>query len=208
MSGEPAIRILALPGSLREASHNRRLAELAGALAPAGVEVRVATTLAGVEPFDVDVEEGGTPRGARAFLDELRDADALLVATPEYNSSIPGQLKNALDWASRDDLGTGRGLQGAATYGRPAAVVSASTGQFGATWAADELRKVLKAQGARVVEEPRVAVGGAADAFLEDGTLRTDALTEAYRELLAGLVAQVEQLRAAGVELRRPAPVA
>jgi chromate reductase len=114
---------------------------------------------------------------------ELRDAiaaaDALLIATPEYNHSIPGVLKNAIDWASRPPAET-------PLNGKPAAVVGASTGRFGAVWAAAELRKVLTATGARVVG-PELAVPLARQAFDPDGRLVTDEHDETFKEIFDAL---------------------
>src|SRR5690606_10700651 len=111
--GHP-IRILALAGSLREASLNRRLVRLATELVPTGVELVSFDGLGAVEPYDGDVEDGaGIPPGAQAFIDAIRNSDGLFIATPEYNGSVPGQLKNALDWASRADGAVAHeGLQG------------------------------------------------------------------------------------------------
>ena len=117
----------------------------------------------------------------------MRDADAVLVATPEYNHSIPGQLKNALDWASRP---AGQ----SALNGKPAAAIGASTGMFGAVWAQAETRKVLGALGGRVVEaELPVA---RADQLLVDGHLElAPQQSEQLDEILAELVAAVEEAR-------------
>jgi chromate reductase len=139
------MRILALAGSLRSGSLNRDLLRLAAAHAPAGVEVELYEGLRELPPYDAD-REAPTPPPVERFADAVRDADAVLVATPEYNASIPGALKNALDWASRPEVVAG------AFFGKPVAVVSASTGAFGAIWAQAELNKVLRTLGARVVE--------------------------------------------------------
>ena len=139
--GEGArVRILAIPGSLRRGSQNRALLRAAQELAPAGVEVRV-FGLNALPPYDGDVEAAGFPEPVRALHEAIRGADALLIATPEYNGSIPGVLKNVLDWASRP-------YRDNALRGTPAAVVGASTGLFGAVWAQAELRKVLRTCGA------------------------------------------------------------
>lgn len=204
------IRILALSGSLREASLNRRLVRLAAALAPDGVELVTFDGLDAVEPYHGDVEESeGFPPGARAFVEAIRDVDGLFIATPEYNGSVPGQLKNALDWASRPDGAVdAAGLQGSPTFGVPVAVASASTGQFGALWARDELAKILRTQGARPITEPSVTIANGADAFAEDGTLRNAAAMERLEGLLAQLATTVRQLRAARAAQAAPAPAA
>jgi len=197
MDGRP-IRILGVAGSLREASYNRRLVRLAAAATPDGAELIEATGLADVEPFNADLEESGFPPGVAHFARQVLDSDAVFFATPEYNGSVPGQLKNALDWLSRADGGPTVGsLRDSAFYGRPVAVVSASDGQFGATWARDELMKVLKTQGARVLAEPKLALAAANVAFADDGTLLSADAGGRLSGLVAALVDQVRALRTA-----------
>ena len=177
------MRVLGLAGSLRRGSLNRRLLEAAAELAPSGVEVVVYDRLAEVPLFDEDLEQasGAGPEGVRRLRAAVVGADAVLIATPEYNSSIPGVLKNALDWASRP-------LAESPVLNKPVAVLSSSTGMFGGVWAAAETRKVLGALGARTLEDT-VAVAKAherlangVDATLLD-ELRTvvDALGTAVR---------------------------
>lgn len=173
------MRILAVSGSLRRDSYNTQLLRAAQELAPGGVELELYDELAAVEPFDQD-DERDAPAGAQDFRDAVAAADAVLFATPEYNSSIPGQLKNALDWASRPTVREG------ALWSKPVAVIGASNGSFGAVWAQAELRKVLSASGARVAEA-ELAVGRAqehfADGSLVDPELRRG-LAEAVETLL------------------------
>ncbi len=206
MTHAEPIRILGVAGSLREESVNRRLARLAGRLAPEGVELVEFDGLAQVEPFDEDVESRGFPLGAARFASAIRHADGLLVVTPEYNGSIPGQLKNALDWASRPDGAVEQpqpgtrsrvGLQASPLYGVPVAVASVSNGQFGAVWARDELVKVLRTQGARPISEPSITVPNADTAFTEDGLLANDEANDRLRVLIDELVAMVRMLREA-----------
>ena len=181
------VTLLALAGSLREASYNRRLVRLAAELAPDGVNVVEYTDLRTVEPFDEDVEGTNTTPGAHAFNEAVRAADGVLIVTPEYNGSIPGTLKNALDWASRSPEAPHGNLQGSPMYGKPVAVASVSTGQFGAVWARDELLKSLRTQGARAVVEPSVTVPNAATAFNDDGTLVNGDLQAKLVELVTAL---------------------
>ena len=140
------MRVLAVSGSLRAGSHNTRLLRAAAEAAPEGVEVE----LLGGDRRPADLPRGRRGRAAAglraAAPPRLGGADAILFATPEYNGSIPGGLKNAIDWASRP-----RGE--AALTNKTVAVIGASTGQFGAMWAQADLRKVLGAAGARVVGE-------------------------------------------------------
>ncbi|MCL4290026.1 MAG: NAD(P)H-dependent oxidoreductase [Thermoleophilia bacterium] len=135
--------LLGVSGSLRRDSHNTALLRAALELVPPGVEAERFEGLALVPPFDADDEPGDGHAGLVAWRRAIARADAVLFATPEYNSSIPGQLKNAVDWASRPP---GRSV----LQGKPVAVIGASTGAYGAMWAQAELRKVLARAGARV----------------------------------------------------------
>ena len=131
------MRILGIAGSLRRGSHNRRLLRTAAHLLPSGADLVEWDGLADLPAFDEDLEND-PPAVVQAFLDEIEGADAVLIATPEYNASVPGALKNALDWASRP-------LATNAFRNKPVAVIGASIGLFGAVWAQAELRKVLAA---------------------------------------------------------------
>jgi chromate reductase len=179
------MRVLGISGSLRRDSLNSALLRAAAERLPAGVELDEFERLREIPPYDADLELTDTPDAVRELREAMRDADAVLVATPEYNHSIPGVLKNALDWASRP---AGR----SALNGVPAAVVGASTGMFGAVWAQAETRKVLGALGGRVVEaELPVA---RADTLLVDGHLELSPQQSQQLEgLLAELVASVEE---------------
>lgn len=177
------MRILGLSGSLRGNSHNARLLRAAGELLPHGVELVTWAGLAEVPPFDQDVEHRPPP-SVVSLKRAISEADALLVATPEYNHSIPGQLKNALDWVSRPRADN-------PLRGKPAAVIGASTGLFGAVWAQAELRKVLVATGASVSED-ELPVGLADEAFTEDGRLRDRETERALAELVGALVEQAQ----------------
>jgi chromate reductase len=174
------MRILAISGSLRAGSHNTDLLQAAAAVAPDGIDIELYSGLKEIPPYDADDDvPGEQPPAVRRLKDALDEADGILIATPEYNSSIPGVLKNALDWASRP-------LAESPVRNKPAAVLSSSTGMFGGVWAAAETRKVLGALGARALEDTvavpkaheRLADG--VDATLLD-ELRTvvDALGEA-----------------------------
>jgi len=182
------MRILGLSGSLREDSHNTRLLHGAGRLLPSGVELVVFDGLAAV-PYYSEDDELPTPPAVAALASAASQADAVLIATPEYNGSIPGQLKNALDWISRPSAG-------APLRGRPAAVIGASTGLFGAVWAQAEMRKVLSTMGARVVDR-ELPIGQADETLGTDGLpLEPDAVRE-LRALLSELVELAEPMREA-----------
>jgi chromate reductase, NAD(P)H dehydrogenase (quinone) len=141
------MKVLAVSGSLRADSYNTRLLEEAAAAAPSGVEVELldAALIAELPLYDQDLE-GDAPVSVQRLREAWAEADAILFATPEYNGSVPGGLKNAIDWASRPKLE-------AALANRTVAVIGASTGQFGAIWAQNDLRRILGIAGARVVGE-------------------------------------------------------
>ena len=175
------MRVLGISGSLREDSHNSALLRAAAERLPAGAELDVYERLAEIPPYDEDVEVNNVPEVVQDLREAIRNADAVLVATPEYNHSIPGQLKNALDWASRP-------AGESALNGTPAAVIGASTGMFGAVWAQAELRKVLGAMGSRVLEA-ELPVAHAADLRhgerLELEPEQAERLEEIFSELIA-----------------------
>jgi chromate reductase len=171
------MRVLGISGSLRRGSYNAQLLRAAATELPPGASFALFDELAAVPPYSEDLDGDPTPPGAAALRAAIAAADAVVIATPEYNSSIPGQLKNALDWASRP-------LATNALRAKPVAVVGASSGVFGAVWAQAEARKVLGAIGARVLDD-ELPVGQAHDAFAADGSLRDPGL----REQLAGAVA-------------------
>jgi len=181
------VRILAISGSLRDDSHNTELLRAAAAVAPDGVELDLFDGLKDVPPYDADDDvPGDQPFAVGRFKGALREADAVLISTPEYNSSIPGVLKNALDWASRP-------LVESPVRNKPVAVLSSSTGMFGGVWAAAETRKVLGALGARTLEDT-VSVPKADQRLAEgvDATLRDE-----LRTVVSALAAAVEARAAA-----------
>jgi len=178
------MRVLGISGSLRRDSLNTALLRAAAARLPAGAELIEYEGLRQVPPYDEDVEAAATPAAVEELRTAVRDADAVLVATPEYNSSIPGQLKNALDWVSRP---AGR----SALNGKPAAAIGASTGIFGAVWAQAELRRVLAAMGGRVVDA-ELPVGHAKEQYADGRLELSPQQSEQLEEILAELVAQVE----------------
>ena len=182
------MRVLGISGSLRRDSYNSALLRAAAERLPAGVELEEYEGLREIPPYDSDLEEAAaTPTAVQELRAAVREADAVLVATPEYNHSIPGVLKNALDWVSRP-------AGESSLMGKPAAAIGASTGMFGAVWAQAETRKVLGALGGRVVER-ELPVPRAQEQF-EDGELRlTPEQSQQLQEILAELVGEVEELR-------------
>jgi chromate reductase, NAD(P)H dehydrogenase (quinone) len=179
------MRVLGISGSLRRDSHNTELLRAAASLLPSGVEFELHDGLRDIPPFDDDVRlNEPRPEAVQRLWDEIAAADAVLIATPEYNHSIPGQLKNALDWLSRP-------LAESPLRNKPVAVVGASTGMFGAVWAQAETRKVLKAIGARVVD--RELPVPTADEIVRD---REKLESSGTHSLIVGLLAElIEQAR-------------
>jgi chromate reductase len=179
------MRVLGISGSLRRDSLNSALLRAAAERLPAGVQWSEFEGLREIPPYDEDVEREGTPDAVRELRETIHEADAVLVATPEYNHSIPGVLKNALDWASRP---AGK----SALSGKPAAAIGASTGMFGAVWAQAETRKVLAALGGRVVET-ELPVARAAEQYVDGRLDLSPQQFEQLEELLAELIAQIEE---------------
>ena len=176
------MKILAVSGSLRAASHNTQLLQAATEVAPEGVEVEVWEGIGDLPLYDQDLESQELPVSVRRLRSDWAAADAILFATPEYNGSIPGVLKNAVDWASRP-VGEG------ALRNQTVAVVGASTGQFGAMWAQADLRKVLGVAGARVVGD-ELPVTRAHEKFDAEGRLLDGELVDRLRLTLERLAAE------------------
>jgi len=181
------MRVLGISGSLRQDSYNSALLRAAAERLPAGAELVEFKRLREIPPYDADAELEGTPHAVAELREAMREADAVLIATPEYNHSIPGVLKNALDWASRP---AGK----SALMGKPAAVIGASTGMFGAVWAQAETRKVLGALGGRVIEA-ELPIARAQELYAGGELALTPELSEQLETMLADLAAAVEDLR-------------
>lgn len=179
------MRVLGISGSLRRGSYNSALLRAAAERLPAGAGWSEFERLGEIPPYDADLEaEQPIPEAVAALRTAIREADAVLIATPEYNHSIPGALKNALDWASRP-------AGESALMGKPAAAIGASTGMFGAVWGQAETRKVLGAMGGRVVEA-ELPVARAQEHY-RDGRLElAPEQSEQLEELLAELISEVE----------------
>jgi len=187
------VRVLGFAGSLRRASYNRRLVESAARLFPEGVELSCWPGIADLPAYNEDLDGRSPPPAAVRLRTAIQTADALLFATPEYNSSVPGALKNLIDWASRP-YATNVLRQ------KPVAVVGVSTGLFGAVWAQAELRQILRACGARVLDR-QLPAGRAGEAFAADGSLADPTLADALAEIvnqLVGLVPRNEVNRERG----------
>ncbi len=182
------MRILAISGSLRQGSYNTALLRAAAELLPPGVAVDFYDHLEGVPAFNEDrVDE--RPEAVERLWDAVAEADGVLISTPEYNSSMPGVLKNALDWLSRP-------LMDSPLRNKPAAVIGASTSMFGAVWSQAETRKVLSAIGARVLDR-ELPVPSAEEQFDEAGHLVDDDIENELADIAHGLVHAIEARTAA-----------
>jgi chromate reductase, NAD(P)H dehydrogenase (quinone) len=177
------MRILGISGSLRRDSHNTRLLRAAAEMLPPGAELQLFEELGAVPPYNEDADVVPAPDGVERLRGAIANADALLISTPEYNASVPGVLKNAIDWASRpypDNV----------LRGKPVAVIGASTGLFGAIWAQAELRKSLRHTGAHVLDD-ELPVGTADQAFTPSGELVDPELNRRLADLIEQLGREV-----------------
>jgi chromate reductase len=174
------MRVLGISGSLRAGSYNTQLLQIAGELLPEGSELALFGGLRELPPYDQDRDNGDVPPQVHDLRERIRAADALLIATPEYNGSIPGLLKNAIDWASRP-----RGS--ASLANKPVAVVGTTTGAFGGVWAQADTRKVLGIAGARVIECD-IAVPHAPEHFADGRLVHAD-----FRAQLGELMRRLAQ---------------
>jgi chromate reductase len=182
------VRILAVSGSLRADSHNTSLLRAAIDEAPEGAEVELWEGIGELPAYDQDLDDDDLPEAVLRLRETWGAADAILFATPEYNGSVPGGLKNAIDWASRPRIE-------AALVNKNVAVIGASTGQFGAMWAQADLKRILGLAGARVIGE-ELPVMRAHEKFDAEGRLLDGKLSERLRLVLETLAAET-----AGVEI-------
>lgn len=173
------MRVLGIAGSLRQDSYNRALLRAAAFELPSGARLVEFDGLREIPPYDEDVDGRVVLAPVGRLRAALADADAVLIATPEYNAGVPGQLKNAVDWLSRP-------LRTNPLRGRPVAVVGASTGMLGAVGGQADLRKALARLGARVLDVG-VAVPQAREQFDESGRLHSDELRAQLADVLAAL---------------------
>jgi len=173
-------RILAISGSLRRASHNTALLRAAAANAPEGVDVELFEGLERLPPYNEDHDTDDVPTEVARLREEIGAADAVLFSTPEYNGTLPGQLKQVVDWASRPHG------QASSLWGKPVAVIGASVTDYGAIWAQDHLRKALGIAGARVLDA-ELPVPKAVERFNDAGELTDTAVREQLGELMVKL---------------------
>ncbi len=180
------ITILGFAGSLRKDSYNKALLRAAAELLPKEVELEI-FDIEGIPLYNQDLEYE-MPAKVKEFKVKVRSADAILVATPEYNYSVPGVLKNAIDWASRPP--------GDNSFdGKPVAVMSASTGMLGGARAQYHLRQVFVTLNMHPINKPEVMVPFAREKFAENGQLKDDTTRARIRELLENLVAWTKKLK-------------
>ena len=177
-------RILALVGSLRSGSDNRRLAEAAVKLAPSGVSVEIFDGLADVALYNEDVDRPGAVAAADRLRADVQSADALLLVTPEYNGTMSAALKNAIDWISRP-FGAG------AITGKPVAVIGTSHGQYGGVWAHDDARKAARIAGANVLDDIKLSVPTAHTRFAGVHPVDDEEIAAVMPEILTALAAAV-----------------
>lgn len=173
------VRILGIPGSLRRESFNRATLRAATQLAPDGATIDV-FELDGIPGFNQD-DEQSPPAKVVELKKRIREADAILFVTPEYNYSVPGVLKNAIDWASRP-------YGDSAWSGKPVAIMGASVGTLGTARAQYHLRQMFVFLNMFPVNQPEVMIGNAAERFDAAGNLTHDATKQFIRQLLENLV--------------------
>ncbi len=181
------MRILAISGSLRAASYNTALLRAAAELAPDGVELELYDGLESLPPYNEDRDIDGSPAEVDELRARIRAADAVLIATPEYNGGIPGQLKHVVDWGSRP-----HGRE-SSLWGKPIAVIGASVTDYGAIWAQDQLRKALGIAGSRVLDV-ELPVAKAHERFDQDGVLTDLELRDRLTEILVSLSNEAQPL--------------
>jgi chromate reductase, NAD(P)H dehydrogenase (quinone) len=184
------MRILAISGSLRAASYNTALLRAAAELAPEGVELDLYEDLESLPPYNEDRDTDQPPAEVSRLRTAIEEADAVLFATPEYNTTMPGQVKQVVDWGSRPHG------PDASLWGKPVAAIGASVTDYGAMWAQDHLRKALSLAGARVLDT-ELAVPSAAERFDATGRLIEPETRERLGELVESLVQHHHQYAAA-----------
>jgi chromate reductase, NAD(P)H dehydrogenase (quinone) len=172
------IKVLGIAGSLRQGSYNKAALRAAVELAPAGMTIDT-FDIAAIQPYNEDVKQRGFPPAEQALREKIRAADALLIVTPEYNRSMPGVLKNAIDWASRPP--------DQPFDGKPVAIFGASPGMLGTALAQFDLRKCLGILNALVMNTPSAMIAQAAQKFDDQGRLTDPPTRELIGKLLESL---------------------
>lgn len=178
---QPVIRVMAISGSSRKASYNTALLREARGLAPPAMAVEM-YDITGIPPYNDDVRLEGYPPAAAGFRNAIRVSDAVLIASPEYNRSVPGMLKNAIDWASRQP--------DQPFQGKPMAIMGVSNGALGAAFANYHLRQIMVYMDARLVNGPEVMIGAGRTKFDEQGRL----VDQPTRDFVAAHLRRLERL--------------
>lgn len=176
---ERPITILGIPGSLREHSFNRAMIKAASEVAPEGVEVRM-FLLHDLPFYNADVEALGDPEPVQALKRAIHGADGVLFSTPQYNRSVPGALKNAIDWASRMPFES-------VLVGKPVAIIGATIGPSATVFAREHLTTILDATQARLLETPTIGLAWSGE-HIEDGDVHSEEVRRQIRELLDAFV--------------------
>jgi len=187
MMSDETVQVLAISGSLRKAAFNTALLHAAQELAPEGMSIQIYAGLAAIPPYDDDIRAAGYPPVVAALRDRMRAANALIFATPEYNRSFPGVLKNAIDWMSRPPAQP--------LDGKPAAVMGTGPGVLGTALANYQLRQVLSVLNVHVVPGLEVLVGGAASKFDGQGRLLDEPTREFLTKSLIALMRLTKRLK-------------
>jgi len=180
------MKVLGIVGSLRRGSYNKLMLRAAAELKPTEMEIEE-FDLAPIPPYNDDVKAEGFPAAVRQLGDRIRAADALLICTPEYNYSVPGVLKNAIDWVSR--------LPDQPFNEKPAAIMGASTGRLGTARAQYHLRQTAVFVNLHILNRPEVMIAGAASAFDASGRLGDEGARKLIAELLVNLSAWTRRLQ-------------
>jgi chromate reductase, NAD(P)H dehydrogenase (quinone) len=181
------IQVLGIPGSLRRGSYNRLLLEEARASSPPGMTIAITDALLSIPPFNEDLEAASEqgPEGVEHLWGQVASADGVLIATPEYNQSVPGVLKNAIDWLSRPRFAE-------ALAGKPVALIGATAGRWGTRLAQSALRHVLYATESAVLPSPALFLADAGHSFDASGRLVDGAVREQLQRLLAAFIPWIE----------------
>jgi chromate reductase len=187
MASESSVRVLGISGSLRKGSFNAAALHAARELAPAGMEIEVYQGLGNLPLYNEDLRAQGFPAPVQDLRDRIKAADALLIVTPEYNYSVPGVLKNAIDWASRPPEQP--------FDGKPIAIMGASPGVLGTARAQYHLRQTFVFLNGHVLNKPEVMISQAATRFDAEGRLTDEATRGFLQALLVSLKAWAERLR-------------
>lgn len=183
---ENKIKVLGISGSLRKGSFNSAALAAAKELAPENVEIEI-FDIASIPPFNQD-DEADPPASVKELKEKIKASDAILFSTPEYNYSIPGVLKNAIDWASRP-------YGKSAWDGKPAAIMGASPGPIATARAQYDLRKMMVFLNMFPINKPEVMIGNCADRFDEDGNLTHEPTKEFIKQMLDALAAWTKKLK-------------